>query len=75
MVQGNYLGFRSKHQNIKIRKKFKKVDRYICCYPKTDNCNKVSRGYCCSWPQLYNRLDNKAYDNMVARKQSDDFAV
>lgn len=80
MVQGNYTSSRNKHTNIMIRKKWRlikgrRTDKYICCYGVMGNCNKINYGYCCTWPQLYNRLNNHVFNNWLATDHIEDFVV
>lgn len=56
---------KNKHLNALIRKKFKKSTRYICCSKPTGNKNKERVGYCCSYPMVYKRLNDKVYNKLI----------
>lgn len=59
---------RTKHQSIRIRKKFRKNPPYRCCYPPVGNPTKHSGGYCCTYPQLYRRRDIKVANEQLCRE-------
>lgn len=65
----------NKHQNIKIRKKFRKNIPYRCCYAKTGNINKVNRGYCCTYPQTYRRQDITFINKCICRDKFEDITL
>lgn len=50
---------KNKHESTKLRKKFRKSPQYRCCFPPTGNIQKLSKGYCCTFPQVYRRYDLK----------------
>lgn len=66
----------NKHQNALIRKKCRKGDVYRCCKPlKGGNKNKYSRGYCCTFPQLYKRRDIAVQNERVCFFTDDDIII
>lgn len=58
MTVGNYLN-QNKHQSTLIRKKYRKSPPYRCCAAPDHNVNKVNHGYCCTYPNLWRRLELK----------------
>lgn len=65
----------NKHQNIKIRKKFKKRCFYRCCNAREGNQNKISRGFCCTYPQNYKRRDATYINKRICRNMETDIVV
>lgn len=61
----------NKHDNILIRKKFHKGENHKCCGVISNNKQKFSVKYCCTYPQVYKRLDEKNF-NIRACKNFDD---
>ena len=60
MAIGLWTHRRDKQTNRQIRKKNNKSPPYRCCLAPLGNCNKTSHGYCCTFPQYYRRIENKA---------------
>lgn len=60
--------YNNKQQSTIVKKKFKKSKKgnYRCCCAPSNNKNKCSRGFCCTYPQVYRRLDvmNNAKDDI-----------
>lgn len=67
----------NKHQNIKIRKKYRNRNppKYRCCYARVGNQNKVTRGYCCTYPQNYKRRDTTHINNVISKNIETDFVL
>ena len=64
------MDFRNKHENILIRKKFKKGYNYKCCgYKPIKNFNKFSSPnlYCCTYAMVYKRHDIKEWNKRMCR--------
>lgn len=47
----------NKHENILYRKRYRRNPPYRCCSAPFGNCNKMSTGLCCTFPQCYKRHD------------------
>lgn len=64
------MNARNKHQNILIRKKFRKATgngNYKCCYKPIGNYNKFSKGKCCTYPMVYKKYDVKEWAKRTLR--------
>ena len=61
----------NKHENILIRKKFKKSDNYICCSKPTGNHNKEQRGCCCTYPMVYKRITETFFNIKKCNTKND----
>lgn len=55
----------NKHENVMIRKKFKKSPNYRCCGKPIGNINKESKGYNCTYPMVWKRYDHKFWNNKI----------
>lgn len=60
-------GGQNKHENVMIRKKFKKSLNYKCCGKPTGNKNKESRHYNCTYPMVYKKYDCKIWNKQMCR--------
>ena len=63
---------RNKHENSMLRKKYKKRDNYRCCHSPTGNCNKIARGHCCTYPQVYKRRTISVINSNVSKMDVDE---
>lgn len=68
---------RNKHTSMLIKKKSKNSKRphYRCCVPIAGNRNKVSRGYCCTYPLVYKRQDNYVICEHICRNRDDEIIL
>ena len=66
---------RNMKRNKYIRKKFHREKRYICCYSPIGNSQKLSGGYCCTYPQTYRRRDITVENRHIARFMNDEIYV
>ena len=70
MTVGEWTHSRDKQTNRQIRKKNRKSPPYRCCLAPTGNRNKAYHNYCCTYPQVYKRLENKVLATMECRSDT-----
>lgn len=59
----DFVPERNKYLSMRIRKKFKRDRHYICCgKPESGNYNKEFIRYCCTYPMVYKRYNQKLYN-------------
>ncbi len=64
MVVGNSSNS-DKHLSSLLRKKYKKSPPYRCCGAPDYNVNKFNKGYCCTYPKVWKRLEERVYNKRI----------
>lgn len=73
-VEPHKDSFRNKHQDILVRKKFRKHPPYRCCSGPSGNTTKYSI-FCCTYPMIHKRCDITLNNKQVARAMDDEVFI
>lgn len=66
----------NRYEDVILKKKFHKTERYYCCFAPRGNTQKYSKvRYCCTFPQVWRRIDKALNCKKAAAKCDDDVCL